>query len=827
MLAPTLNQYFAMLMNDEITKMSAFQMDHQILADAITLTHRMMHAPSSRQMTTGGVINSPNVRYSFLAKHSQRLVCCFCPTILSHTSGVKLVALMGDTPTSTTVIELEDHAFIASVAVLVTPDEATALDITPAALNVTDLNKEHGKKSPPTLEDLHWSDDIATCKIAFIPKMLAIPPTYDIREGHDFLQPLPSDTNNAASHQYHEPWRAAMAFAFQSVNGRSLQYSHPCFDAKEFKDKTGQGYKVFSPHADSLDDTVYTKYTTIDQTSDLYTPALEAIQAKFHSGLAHECARYAAVAAPAAPPLAAAGASPADAAASPVATAQAKFYADLCARLEQNTESDRSKPADTTKESERKETVKRAKLSYQLLFCSEVKSDTEPTRNALGLLSEKFEDVLNTSDITLAQQKFIDLWKQVLQSFREDAPAIGYHAKFNLHVITAAFVKVMQRCLFHYKPISDNFLSVDKSMSALTFLPVSWDNQCLKQLMQSETTRHLDNLHDERDDNRQTKTKQLFIRGEQKSYSHAIQTYANFLSFAHVVLLQPAQSRLYVSVRALFDLLIEEETEQCFLRNERKHPHLVHSLVCDLQQVIGAFYSQLVAKSYAADTYKDKGTILASKCTERAEASVRTIRHAVFNFVAGNHQSYGHPTESWQYFQRSVCPPQHTNTGPPSVLKRQIGFDHSQGDRKQKKPNTPRYSSTPEYQPLTTPTKSQPGSRSVSRSTSRQPSRATSPSTGRDIPQEDIDRYKRQGVFECLHEPYPQCTANLKSRDMQRLCHNHCYVGRYCVNRRCDKVHIDRLSDITDKDDRVALQTFVKAHPAVKWTKKSGGNTQG
>jgi hypothetical protein len=62
---------------------------------------------------------------------------------------------------------------------------------------------------------------------------------------------------------------------------------------------------------------------------------------------------------------------------------------------------------------------------------------------------------------------------------------------------------------------------------------------------------------------------------------------------------------------------------------------------------------------------------------------------------------------------------------------------------------------------------------------------------------------------------------------MQRLCHNHCYVGRYCVNRRCDKVHIDRLSDITDKDDRSALQTFVKAHPAVKWTKKSGGNTQG
>ena len=137
MLSPTLNQYFAMLMNDEITKMSAFQMDHQILADAITLTHRMMHAPSSRQMTTGGVINSPNVRYSFLAKHSQRLVCCFCPTILSHTSGVKMVALMGDTPTSTTVIELEDHAFIASVAVLVTPDEATALDINPAALNLS------------------------------------------------------------------------------------------------------------------------------------------------------------------------------------------------------------------------------------------------------------------------------------------------------------------------------------------------------------------------------------------------------------------------------------------------------------------------------------------------------------------------------------------------------------------------------------------------------------------------------------------------------------------------------------------------------------------
>ena len=48
-------------------------------------------------------------------------------------------------------------------------------------------------------------------------------------------------------------------------------------------------------------------------------------------------------------------------------------------------------------------------------------------------------------------------------------------------------------------------------MSALNFLPVNWDNPSLKQLQQSETTRHLDHLHEERDDNRQIKTKQLFI----------------------------------------------------------------------------------------------------------------------------------------------------------------------------------------------------------------------------------------------------------------------------------------------------------------------------
>ena len=62
---------------------------------------------------------------------------------------------------------------------------------------------------------------------------------------------------------------------------------------------------------------------------------------------------------------------------------------------------------------------------------------------------------------------------------------------------------------------------------------------------------------------------------------------------------------------------------------------------------------------------------------------------------------------------------------------------------------------------------------------------------------------------------------------MQRLCHNHCFVNRYCVNRNCAKVHIDRLSDITDSQDRLALQAFVTAHPAVKWTRKSGGATQG
>ncbi len=820
MLAPTLNQYLAMLMGDDITTMSEFQVANTILADAIKLTHQMIHAPTSRQSTTGGVISSPHVRYSFITKHSTKLACCFCPTLIPYKSGVKMVALMGDTPTSSTVIELDDHAFIATVAVLLTPDQATALDITPAALSVTVLNKDHGIVSPPTVTTLNWADkDINTCKIAFIPKMLAIPPTFDIREGHDLLSPMPSDTNDAASHTYHEPWRSTMAFTFTTVNGKSLQADHPCFDAKEFDNSAGKGYKIFSSHKDSLDDNVYTAYTPIDQTSDLYVPALKAIKSKLHSGLAHECARYAAVAAPPAPSTAATTASPPD-------TQSTAFFTKLVDALTKTTASP-TKPADTTKESERKETVKRAKMSYQMLFCAEVKSDSDPTRITPAVLSEKFEDVLNTNDTTLAQQKFTELWKQVLQSFREDAPAIGHHAKFNTEILTAAFVKVMQRCLFHYQPLSENFLGVDKSMSVLNFLPVNFDNPCLRQLMQSETTRHLDNLHDERDDNRQIKTKQLFIRGEQKTYSHAVQTYANFLSFAHVVLLQPQQSRLYKSVLALFELLIEGDTEQCFLRNERKYPHLVHSLVCDLQQVIGAFYSQMVAKSYAADTHNDKGIILASKCTARAEASVQAIRHAVFTFVGGNHQAYGHPTESWQYFQRSVCPPQHIPThSQPSILKRQIGFGQPQAEGKKTKPNTPRYNSAQEYKPTTTPTRSQPGSRSNSRPSSRQPSRATSPS-GRDIPQEDIDRFKRMGVFECLHEPYPPCAATLKSRGMQRLCHNHCFVNRYCVNRNCAKVHIDRLSDITDSQDRLALQAFVTAHPAVKWTRKSGGATQG
>ena len=35
MLASTLNQYLVMLMNDDITKMTEFQMKHSILADVI------------------------------------------------------------------------------------------------------------------------------------------------------------------------------------------------------------------------------------------------------------------------------------------------------------------------------------------------------------------------------------------------------------------------------------------------------------------------------------------------------------------------------------------------------------------------------------------------------------------------------------------------------------------------------------------------------------------------------------------------------------------------------------------------------------------------
>ena len=821
MFTSTLNQYFSMLMGDDTTTMSDFKVDDEILDTAIELTHQMMHVPSSRQSTTGGVVSSPHVRYSFIAKNSSKLWCCFCPTLIAHTSGLKLVALMGDSPTSSTVIELEDHAFIATAAVLLTPDQATALDITPAVLTVTDLNKEHGKQSPPTATSLHWeTDDLAACKIAFLPKMLAIPPTFDIREGHDLLSPLPEDTDDAASYKYHDPWRSTMAFTYKTVNGKSLQSDHPCFDAKEFNDTTGTGYKVFNPYKEYLDGDVYTAYNVIDVTSELYAPALKAIRVKLHSGLAHECARYAAAAAPAA-------VLPAADTASPPPAIPAEFFTKLTEALAKSTDPSRNKPADTTKESERKETVKRAKTAYQLLFCSEVKHDTDPTRIALAVLSPKFEDVLATTDITLAQQKFTELWQQVLTSFREDAPRIGHYAKFNISIVTAAFVKVMQRCLFHHHSLSENFIAIDKSMSALNFLPVNWDNPSLKQLQQSETTRHLDHLHEERDDNRQIKTKQLFIRGEQKSYSHAVQTYANFLSFVHMVVFQPEQSRLYKSVLALFELLIEQDTERCFLRNEQSHPHLVHSLVCDLQQVIGAFYNQLVAKSYAKDCHKDNEIILASKCTARAEASVQAIRHSVFVFVGGNHQTYGHPTESWKYFQRSVCPIQNTSNYQPSILKRPIGFDQSQPDGKRRtKPQTPRYNSAPDYIPPTNPTGSRPGSRSTSRPTSRQSSRPTSPG-GRQIPQDNIDTLKRIGIFECSTDTYPQCPICLVSRGNQKLCHNHCYVNRYCVNRRCNHVHVDRLSDITDPADRNALECFVKRNPNVKWSKKSGGSTPG
>ena len=84
MLNPTLNQYLAMLMGDDITTMSEFQVANTILADAIKLTHQMIHAPTSRQSTTGGVISSPHVRYSFITKHSTKLACCFCPTLIPY-----------------------------------------------------------------------------------------------------------------------------------------------------------------------------------------------------------------------------------------------------------------------------------------------------------------------------------------------------------------------------------------------------------------------------------------------------------------------------------------------------------------------------------------------------------------------------------------------------------------------------------------------------------------------------------------------------------------------------------------------------------------------
>ena len=76
----------------------------------------------------------------------------------------------------------------------------------------------------------------------------------------------------------------------------------------------------------------------------------------------------------------------------------------------------------------------------------------------------------------------------------------------------------------------------------LNFLSVDHKNLWLKELIRTETTKNMNEFHEEKEDNKGKKTKLLFIHGEQRTVEHVNKAYNNVLSCIIMAIEEPEKS---------------------------------------------------------------------------------------------------------------------------------------------------------------------------------------------------------------------------------------------------------------------------------------------
>ena len=99
-------------------------------------------------------------------------------------------------------------------------------------------------------------------------------------------------------------------------------------------------------------------------------------------------------------------------------------------------------------------------------------------------------------------------------------------------------------------------------------------------LVQLQTRKDMDNKFEEKDDNKQAKTKLLFVHREQFTDAHENAAYTNFLLFIIFAIKNPEEAQVYKNVYEILELLKSEDGVKLF-KHMDDNAHFVHYLICD------------------------------------------------------------------------------------------------------------------------------------------------------------------------------------------------------------------------------------------------------
>ncbi|KAG7365319.1 hypothetical protein IV203_038522 [Nitzschia inconspicua] len=358
------------------------------------------------------------------------------------------------------------------------------------------------------------------------------------------------------------------------------------------------------------------------------------------------------------------------------------------------------------------------------------------------------------------------LLRQAFENFmkaRDKQPGANGLANFLPGQFDVALVNSI--CAFQFMEQALWFVreNIDRHVSIIQFLQVDPRDPNYLARVSTDNAVAQEDLADVDKSKRTTKNTHLFIRGSQRSVDDVVVAASNFLLFIEFLSPNGRFSTLFECIQAFIHSLTTFKGKYWASITIRKLPHLPHSLLNELQDIINIFVT--ISKdpdtvlSLAPNTDTDPSFLAPTFQKARASAS-DIVRHLEQTMHTSAAARFGTPNDSYFWFR----------------------------DPEPKRP-----SALPEERP----------------GASKKP--------------RNSDDSKPSGFLVCHSKTIPRCDILFPVRTGTAfLCFGWCFVGHTCKNRPCTFAHINSMRAIVDKDIRQRLIQWVRDSPSISFAPGHG-----